>query len=95
MTIVEEILAERERQKELGMEVLGKTNTKNDWVAYVMAYAGRAVDKCERNVREHQHFRPNMIKAAALCVAAIEAYDASMCIHDNIEYPDTQEEGRL
>ena len=46
-----------------------------DWIAYVSAYIGRASRKVLRNDVENQQFRENMVKAAALCVAAIEAYD--------------------
>jgi len=53
-------------------------NTCNDWVAYICAYAGRGVD-CYANQREcssmYDHFRKQMVKVAALAVAAVEAVD--------------------
>ena len=81
--IVEEILAERRRQKSLGLggdtARFDRTSSKNDWIAYIQAYTGRAADKVERNERERCDFRENLIKAAALVVAAIEAHDADYC----------------
>lgn len=79
MNVYEEIAAERNRQKSLSLggdtDSFDKLNSKNDWVAYVCAYAGRAANKCERNQREGCNFRENMLKVATLAVAAIEAYD--------------------
>ncbi len=79
MAIIEEVVAERERQILLShggnTEKFDMQNTQNDWVAYICAYAGRAADKCKRNESEGCSFRTNMIKVAALAVAAIEAYD--------------------
>ena len=39
------------------------------------AYIGRAAQRCYRNEREGQDYRTNLIKAAALIVAALEAHD--------------------
>lgn len=79
----DDVVAERARQLELkhggDTDSFDKSNSKNDWIAYVTAYAGRASDKVARNEREGQSFRDNMVKAAALCIAAIEAYDAGHC----------------
>ena len=74
--IIEAIITERKRQRELAMngdtdKYDRTTNLPNDWVAYICAYAGRAAT-CFRNEREKQDFRTNMIKVAALAVAAIE-----------------------
>lgn len=81
--LVHNILAERLHQKELShggdTEAFDKTNTKNDWVAYINAYNGRAADKCFRNEREGQTFRSNMIKVAALALAALEANEKGYC----------------
>ena len=71
----------QERQRQLDLEHGGDTdafdqlNTKNDWVAYITAYAGRAADKCARNEREGQAFHDNILKAAALCVAALQTVE--------------------
>ena len=78
-----DIMDERTRQVELrhggDTEAFDKTNSQNDWVAYICAYAGRAADKCFRNQKEGQKFRDNLVKAGALVVAAIEAYDKGYC----------------
>lgn len=79
MSILEEITQERKRQLDLSVggntEEFDKNNSMNDWIAYVTAYLGRAAQKSVRNERENQTFRDNMLKAASLCVAAIEAND--------------------
>lgn len=81
--ILEEIKAERERQKALAFEGdtdgFDKTNTQSDWVAFIAAYSGRAAGKVFRNQREGQRFRDNMIKVAAIALAAIEATDKGHC----------------
>ena len=75
--ILKAVAAERERQLELDIDgdtdQFDRTNTPNDWVAYISAYAGRAADKMHQ--RDVLGFRRNMIKVAALAVAAVEAYD--------------------
>jgi hypothetical protein len=73
-----EIKREREYQKTQFTE-FDKTNSKNDWVSYITAYAGRAADKVKRNETEGQKFRDNMVKVGALAQAAVEAYDAGFC----------------
>jgi hypothetical protein len=77
--VLEEIQDERDRQNQLAhggnTDEFDKSNSKNDWIAYINAYIGRAADKVFRNEKENQEFRINMIKAGALCVAAIEAND--------------------
>lgn len=82
--VADEVLAERYRQIHqcrfagISADDYDKINTKNDWVAYITAYAGRATD-CHRNETEEQPFRDNLVKAAALCLAAIEAHDKGYC----------------
>lgn len=81
--VLDEVAAERRRQQELAhggdTEEFDKGNSQNDWIAYINAYTGRAAQKVFRNEREGQTFRENMIKAAALAVAAIEAHDKGFC----------------
>jgi hypothetical protein len=71
------ISAERAKQEGLREDARFKgvddTNTPNDWVAYICAYAGRAATKCFRNEREGVDRKDMLIKTAALCVAALEA----------------------
>ena len=81
--VLDDIVAERRRQRELAhggdTDEFDKSNSQNDWIAYINAYTGRAAEKVFRNEREDQKFRDNMIKAAALAVAAVEAYDKGYC----------------
>jgi hypothetical protein len=78
--VLDEIVAERQRQKDLAFngntDDFDKTNSRNDWIAYVNAYIGRAAEKVFRNERERCNYRENMVKAAAIIVAALEAEDA-------------------
>jgi hypothetical protein len=87
MTYVEEILdlIKEERSMQITRSHGGDTpefdkeNTQNDWVAYIAAYAGRAADKVARNDREGQTFDDNIVKVAALCVAALQARREGLC----------------
>jgi len=84
LKIVDEILKERARQIDVckhggDTNDFDKGNSRNDWIAYVTAYLGRAGHQVARNEREQQEFRDNMIKAAALCLAALESHDKGHC----------------
>lgn len=73
-----DIRAERERQKTIpAVAELDKTNTVNDFVAYISAYAGRAADKVLRNEKEGVTSRDMFVKVGAIAVAAIEKLDAT------------------
>jgi hypothetical protein len=68
VTIWEEIQLERQRQAEKwGGAQHDDHHTANDWIAFIAFHAGRASYKAD--------FRAQMIKVAALAVAAIEALD--------------------
>lgn len=81
--VLGDIRSERARQTALAhggdTEEFDRSNTQNDWIAYINSYTGRAAQKVFRNEREGQTFRENMVKAAALAVAAIEAHDKGYC----------------
>ena len=82
--ILDEILQERKRQIDAcqhggDTNQFDKGNSQNDWIAYLNAYIGRAADKVHRNEVEGQTFRRNIVKAAALCLAAVEAHDKGWC----------------
>jgi hypothetical protein len=82
--VIKQIQDERARQiahcKHGGdTDVFDRGNTQNDWVSYVAAYAGRASAKVGRNERQGESFRENMVKVAALAVAAIESHDKGYC----------------
>lgn len=76
------VAAELDRQQELAFgndtPSFDEGNSKNDWVSYISAYAGRA-GSAFRNEREEQDFRENMVKVAALAISAIRAHDAGHC----------------
>lgn len=81
--IAAEIIKERQRQHTLAFggdtAEFDKYNTQNDWVSYITCYAGRASQKVARNEKEAMDFRTNMVKVAALAVAAIQAHDYGHC----------------
>jgi len=78
--IIDDIVNERKRQENLkhggDTAEFDKQNSANDWISYIIAYAGRAARKVGRNDREFCLFRENMVKVAALALASIEAYDS-------------------
>lgn len=53
-----------------------KTNDRNDWVAYVTAYIGKAADAA---TNEENDFEEAMLKAAGLCLSAIRANRKGWC----------------
>lgn len=54
------------------------TNARNDFVAIVTAYLGRAADRVPRNDVEGCDYRENLVKAGAVILGAIVAYDEGM-----------------
>ena len=56
-TALNDVVIERERQKQNGMDDFDKHNTKDNWVAYVATYAGRA-SSALRNERENETSAP-------------------------------------
>ena len=83
IVILDEINEERKRQHRLAhggdTDKFDEQNTQNDWIAYIATYSGRAAQKIEKNERDGEDFRKNMIKVAALALAAISAYDKGWC----------------
>lgn len=72
-SIFAEISAEREKQEE-GYGYLDATNTPYNWSAYIGQYSTRHLIGDPSKV-DAQQFRADMVKVAALAVAAIEAID--------------------
>lgn len=64
----EDVLTERHRQENMWGDAFDKKNTANDWHAYVTHYLWLAL----QDGQDHQE---NMLKAAALCQAAILMVD--------------------
>lgn len=81
MSIYDEIKEERTRQREEwgGADHDIKHNT-HDWIAFIAKHLGKAVmwpfDK--------KVYRYQLIRVAALAVAAVEAFDLLMSMEDNI-----------
>lgn len=87
--LLDEIVEERLRQIQLehggDTDKFDQTNSMNDWVSYIVAYAGRASAKVFRNQIEDglsnrkrddsTRFRDNMVKVASLALAALESYE--------------------
>jgi hypothetical protein len=70
--ILEEVLKEREYQETRWGDAFDSKNTANDWVAYITAYAGKAVTL----PWDSKQFRTQLLKVAAICVAAVERLDS-------------------
>lgn len=66
--ILKKVKSERARQDDIWGNDFDSLNTSNDWVSYITRYAGKAVT----NPWDPNRFSENMIKVAAIAVAAIE-----------------------
>lgn len=69
--ILQQIEAERTYQDGRWGTAFDDANTLNDWSAYIGVYLGRAVDMGSDPAKQ----RANMLKVAALAVAAVESFD--------------------
>jgi hypothetical protein len=67
-------IVERRRQMGLWCNAADDLNTRNDWVAYICRYVAGGDDNSNSRFAVEK-FRANLIKAATLCVAAVEAID--------------------
>lgn len=79
LTVVEEVKRERERQLQWS-DGFDRGNSRNDWIAYIASYSGDAADKVIKKEKgtsfeDNMRFRSNMIKVAALAIAAVESLD--------------------
>ncbi|MCK5615822.1 hypothetical protein KAR91_78890 [Candidatus Pacearchaeota archaeon] len=74
-SIPEQIFSERNRQQQLWGNDFDDKNTANDWVAYIGNYVNLAAYSGREAKYTPARFRENLIKAATLCIAAIEAVD--------------------
>lgn len=73
-TILAEIETEREYQDQKWGHAFDDENTPHEWVAYIAHYAARHLAGNPAGV-DVDKFRLDMVKVAALAVAAIEAVD--------------------
>ena len=70
-----EIFDERQRQLQLWGNKADDLNTRNDWAAYICRYVSDGAYNGKDSLYSTQQFRANLIKAATLCVAAVESID--------------------
>ena len=74
--IYAEIERERKHQdEEWGGPGHDDTHRVRDWVTFVVAYLGKAINRNSGWGRDLSFSRIAIIKVAALCVAAVEAFD--------------------
>lgn len=71
--VLNEVCHEREYQNQRFGTAFDDKNTLNDWSAYITRYLGNATFA---TTREEQ--RCQLIKVAALAVAAVEAFDRNL-----------------
>lgn len=69
--ILEQIAQERARQESLPGSEFDLKHTQNDWVAITNIYLSRAASRKHIPVSK-QEFNDNLIKAAAIILAALE-----------------------
>ena len=95
--IVYQIDAERGRQENLWGSGFDERNTPNDWATIVTHYMSQAAMCSQRwtGVRPDcrvvlnvQDYRKNLVKAAAVCIAAIEAIDRTVDAPGKRHYDD-------
>ncbi len=74
--IFDEIEVERKRQDGMWGNEFDDKNTPNDWVTFITRYVSKAAEWNKVLPEDTNHpYRTEMLKAAAICVAALEAYD--------------------
>jgi hypothetical protein len=77
MSAYDEIQAERAHQEQKWGTAFDDRNTPYNWAAYIGQYATRNLIGDPTQVSADK-FRADMVKVAALAVAAIEAHDRKM-----------------
>lgn len=75
MSLITEIAEERARQVKLWGNDFDDKNTANDWVAYILNYVAVGAYCGRQDKYSPERFREHLLKAATLCVAAVEAID--------------------
>jgi hypothetical protein len=70
--ILSRIGAERERQNKMWGNAFDAKNTVNDWVAYITRYVSEGAYDGSTQKFSEEKFREHLLKAATLCVAALE-----------------------
>lgn len=73
--VTELLIAERARQQKLWGNEFDDKNTANDWAAYISNYVNAGAYLGRQDKYSPERFREHLVKAATLCIAAIEAID--------------------
>jgi hypothetical protein len=73
--VIQDILTECARQNQLWGHDFDDQNTANDFVAFITHYVASGAYDGRKGVYSSAKFRENLVKAAGLCMAAIEAID--------------------
>jgi hypothetical protein len=74
-TVLDEIAAERNRQRSLWLEEHDDLHSISEWITLVAAYLGKAADEAMRCRPLEVAVRRRLVQASAVCIAAIEAMD--------------------
>lgn len=87
--IIDDIEAERGYSSQYWDKDFDSLNTINDWAAYINIYLARGTkvrtntDRVEESVGAmHRRQREALVKAASLCISALEAFDNNGAIDD-------------
>jgi hypothetical protein len=75
---IDDIIAEYESAKKKLPPGFEESNSRNDFIAYAVAYLGRAADKVFRNEREGLNPREFLVKAGGLIISAVVAHDMAL-----------------
>jgi len=73
--IIDGLISERLRQQQLWGNKFDDKNTANDWASYICNYVSTGAYSGRQAQYTPQRFREHLLKAATLCIAAIEAID--------------------
>ena len=77
-----EVNAERTRQRVQWGDDHDQRHNAHDWIALITEHAGRALEAHHRNAYSPA-YRQQLIRVAALAVAAVEALDANNSLGSN------------
>ncbi len=81
--IVDDVIAEREKQRGLWSAEHDGRHDALQWAGLLTRYIGRAVDAGEAGATVG--YRANLVKAAAVSLAALESFDIVMAGMDAVE----------
>lgn len=73
-TVLQEVAAERDYQNNKWGTSFDDKNTAYNWFGYIAAYGSRNLTGTPED-KFNEAFRTDMLKVAALAVAAVEAFD--------------------